>query len=99
MADPTWKPGPKQGRLNLHVCIPSSRPQVTRADTMPISGIVHIHLTDKNDPIPWRRIVLDAENNSIEIGRASKVPSKGFLAAPDNTWFNSPVMSRHHAEI
>jgi len=35
----------------------------------------------------------------MKIGRASKVESKGFVAMPENGWFDSPVMSRAHAEI
>ncbi|KAK8004965.1 hypothetical protein PG990_011002 [Apiospora arundinis] len=48
--------------------------------------------------IPTRRITL--RNNIPErVGRASKVATKGFLATPDNAWFDSPVMSRTHAEL
>ncbi|KXX80569.1 hypothetical protein MMYC01_202248 [Madurella mycetomatis] len=50
-------------------------------------------------PFPERRIILNRGKSSIAIGRASKVPSKGFVAAQDNAWFDSPVMSRQHAEI
>ncbi|KAK3996777.1 hypothetical protein QBC44DRAFT_365444 [Cladorrhinum sp. PSN332] len=65
------------------------------------AGLKHvlIRLEDPNDAIPLREVMLDSDNNSIEVGRASKVPTKGFLAGSGNTWFNSPVMSRHHAEI
>ncbi|GAB1315084.1 FHA domain-containing protein [Madurella fahalii] len=52
-----------------------------------------------NLPFPERRIILNRGKSSIAIGRASKVSSKGFVAAQDNAWFDSPVMSRHHAEI
>jgi hypothetical protein len=43
--------------------------------------------------------VLDEENNSIILGRSSKSQSKGCVAAKDNGWYNSAVMSREHAEI
>ncbi|KAK0739875.1 hypothetical protein B0T21DRAFT_347135 [Apiosordaria backusii] len=46
-----------------------------------------------------RQITLNASNNVIAIGRASKVSAKGFVPAPDNAWFDSAVMSREHAEI
>lgn len=46
-----------------------------------------------------RRITLDPNNPTIPIGRASKTPEKGLLAAVDNAWFASPVMSREHAEM
>ncbi|KAK0636314.1 hypothetical protein B0T17DRAFT_76112 [Bombardia bombarda] len=48
---------------------------------------------------PERRIMLDQDKDSIAIGRASKVQSKGFVEGKDNGWFSSPVMSRQHAEI
>jgi hypothetical protein len=49
--------------------------------------------------VPDREITLTQQIPSIRIGRASKVPSKGYVAAHDNTWFESPVMSRKHAEL
>ncbi|KAI0012540.1 hypothetical protein F4779DRAFT_39897 [Xylariaceae sp. FL0662B] len=48
---------------------------------------------------PERQFILTRHAPSIAIGRASKVPSKGFVAAHDNAWFDSPVMSRQHAEL
>ncbi|KAK8071203.1 forkhead associated domain-containing protein [Apiospora hydei] len=48
--------------------------------------------------IPARRIAL-RHNIPERIGRASKVATKGFVATPDNAWFDSPVMSRTHAEL
>ncbi|ORY68921.1 uncharacterized protein BCR38DRAFT_482395 [Pseudomassariella vexata] len=48
---------------------------------------------------PERQIRLTPKNTSIFIGRASKVPSKGFVAGRANAWFESPVMSRQHAEL
>lgn len=49
--------------------------------------------------LPERRIVLNRDRNSITIGRASKVSAKGFVAAPENAWFHSAVMSRLHAQV
>ncbi|KAL8695569.1 MAG: hypothetical protein Q9224_003344, partial [Gallowayella concinna] len=46
-----------------------------------------------------RVITLSPSSNSIYIGRASKTPSKGLVAAPENAWFDSPIMSRHHGKI
>lgn len=46
-----------------------------------------------------RTITLTQGNDTLQIGRASKVTTKGFVAASDNAWFDSPVMSRDHAEI
>ncbi|KAI2775630.1 hypothetical protein F4815DRAFT_487286 [Daldinia loculata] len=48
---------------------------------------------------PKRQFILSNQNPSIRIGRASKVPTKGFVASIDNAWFDSPVMSRNHAEL
>ncbi|RYP07353.1 hypothetical protein DL764_002569 [Monosporascus ibericus] len=48
---------------------------------------------------PERRLTFTRQNPTIAIGRASKVSSKGFVAAADNAWFDSPVMSREHAEL
>ncbi|TGO87781.1 hypothetical protein BPOR_0204g00100 [Botrytis porri] len=46
-----------------------------------------------------RLINLDPTRTVLQIGRASKSPSKGLFGAIDNAWFDSPVMSRSHAEI
>jgi hypothetical protein len=52
------------------------------------------------DHHPSERVLdLTPERNTIQIGRASKNSSKGLLGAVDNAWFDSPVMSRNHAEI
>ncbi|KAI0386965.1 hypothetical protein F5Y04DRAFT_242695 [Hypomontagnella monticulosa] len=48
---------------------------------------------------PAREFTLTSQTPTIRIGRASKVPTKGCVAAKDNAWFESPVMSRHHAEL
>ncbi|KAI0137783.1 hypothetical protein F4776DRAFT_621149 [Hypoxylon sp. NC0597] len=50
-------------------------------------------------PFPKRQFLLSCQTPSIRIGRASKVPTKGFVASIDNAWFDSPVMSRQHAEL
>lgn len=50
-------------------------------------------------PLPERTLTLHPHLRTIQIGRASKSPSKGLHAAADNAWFDSPVMSRNHAEI
>ncbi|KAL2259070.1 hypothetical protein VTK26DRAFT_7381 [Humicola hyalothermophila] len=55
--------------------------------------------SDSDILFPERRIVLDANNKSVTIGRASKVSAKGFIAGLNNGWFDSPVMSRQHAQI
>lgn len=52
------------------------------------------------DLLPSERIFyLNPDRCMIPIGRASKSASKGLLGAGDNAWFDSPVMSRHHAQM
>ena len=46
-----------------------------------------------------RKFTLNPSKSFIEIGRASKTASKGLAAAKDNAWFDSPIMSRSHAEL
>jgi pSer/pThr/pTyr-binding forkhead associated (FHA) protein len=46
-----------------------------------------------------RVLKLTSDEQSLPIGRASKSISKGLQSAKDNAWFDSPVMSREHAEI
>ncbi|KAI1764211.1 hypothetical protein GGR53DRAFT_530844 [Hypoxylon sp. FL1150] len=48
---------------------------------------------------PSRQFILSRDHPSIRIGRTSRLPTKGFIASVDNAWFDSPVMSRHHAEF
>ncbi|CAK7208851.1 hypothetical protein SBRCBS47491_000243 [Sporothrix bragantina] len=46
-----------------------------------------------------RRITLTSSNPKINVGRASKTVSKGLIPEADNAFFESPVVSRVHAEI
>ena len=46
-----------------------------------------------------RTFTLNPSKTYIEIGRASKTASKGLAASKDNAWFDSPIMSRSHAEF
>lgn len=36
---------------------------------------------------------------TTKLGRSSSRPSLGLQPAVSNGWYNSPVMSRHHAEL
>ncbi|KAL8852285.1 MAG: hypothetical protein Q9221_002780 [Calogaya cf. arnoldii] len=54
-------------------------------------------LRDDNDYT--RVITLNPSADPIFIGRASKTTSKGLVAAPENAWFDSPIMSRQHGKI
>ncbi|KAL8668375.1 MAG: hypothetical protein Q9168_006993 [Polycauliona sp. 1 TL-2023] len=46
-----------------------------------------------------RVIPLSPSAEPIFIGRASKTASKGLVAASENAWFDSPIMSRQHGKI
>ncbi|KAL8713784.1 MAG: hypothetical protein Q9220_002311 [cf. Caloplaca sp. 1 TL-2023] len=46
-----------------------------------------------------RTLSLDLAVPSADVGRASKVASKGLLASSKNAWFDSPIMSRQHGKI
>jgi hypothetical protein len=61
--------------------------------------IIKLIADDNIKDLPNRTITLTHLNDTLQIGRASKVTTKGFVAAADNAWFDSPVMSRNHAEI
>jgi hypothetical protein len=61
--------------------------------------IIKLIADDHIKDLRKRTITLTELNHTIPIGRASKVATKGFVAAADNAWFDSPVMSRNHAEI
>ncbi|KAK8073529.1 hypothetical protein PG994_004428 [Apiospora phragmitis] len=63
---------------------------------------VFVTLTSSNSGphsnIQTRRIAL-RHDIPERVGRASKVATKGFVSTGDNAWFDSPVMSRTHAEL
>lgn len=46
-----------------------------------------------------RTIAITPDIPSVSVGRASKNPTKGLLAAPDNAWFDYPILSRTHAKF
>lgn len=49
---------------------------------------------------PVERILrISRDTPVVPIGRASKSLNKGLKGAIDNAWFDSPVMSRNHAEL
>lgn len=49
--------------------------------------------------IPERNITLTRMAPTARVGRSSKVSAKACLAAENNAWFETPVMSRDHAEL
>ncbi|KAL8784057.1 MAG: hypothetical protein Q9213_004184 [Squamulea squamosa] len=59
-----------------------------------------VKLVPQGDDTDFTRVILLSPSaNSVFIGRASKTASKGLVAAPDNAWFDSPIMSRQHGKI
>ena len=46
-----------------------------------------------------RTIAITADSRSVSVGRASRNPNKDLLAAPDNAWFDYPILSRTHAKF
>ncbi|KAL8963917.1 MAG: hypothetical protein Q9183_004848, partial [Haloplaca sp. 2 TL-2023] len=80
-------------------CPPSERA------TADIGKKVIVHLTPVHDLSEGgedhfpRAITLDPVKSFVIVGRASKTISKGLFPARDNAWFDSPIMSREHAEL
>ncbi|KLU86499.1 hypothetical protein MAPG_05511, partial [Magnaporthiopsis poae ATCC 64411] len=60
-----------------------------------------VTLTDTSKPSSNAQRLLNVtrENPIIRLGRASKAQAKGRVAAENNALFESPVMSRDHAEL
>lgn len=60
-----------------------------------------VTLTDTSKPTinAQRFLRVTRENPVIRFGRASRTQAKGRVAAENNALFDSPVMSRDHAEI
>lgn len=59
-----------------------------------------VTLTPLGDSIEQHRtFVVNPTTEHIDIGRASKNENKGLIAAHDNAWFDSPIMSRQHARF
>lgn len=48
---------------------------------------------------PERRIVLTESEPTAILGRSSNRPALQLQPAITNGWYNSPVMSRHHAQL
>lgn len=56
-------------------------------------------LTTRTDPHDdfVRVLKINPSNTTVVVGRASKNVDKGLVAARENAWFDSPIMSRKHA--
>jgi len=67
--------------------------------TVPVRVSLTVENPSFSRDFPQREIWLSVDDNKARIGRTSKVEAKGCLAAENNGWFDSPVMSRDHAEI
>lgn len=62
--------------------------------------IVVITLTPLGAPHEeTRRLTINDTVKQVEVGRASKNADKRLIAAKDNAWFDSPIMSRQHAKF
>lgn len=76
-------------------------PSLIRSGTAADSMLANVTLTALNgNHQPSRRVInLKPKDKPVQIGRASKNSTKGLLGAKDNAWFDSPVMSRNHAQL
>jgi len=92
----TSNPNPKYCHTSCET-ISHTQPTHTEAN----ARSVYITLTPLNGNFhPSERILnLNPDRTTIQVGRASKSPSKGLVGASDNAWFDSPVMSRDHAKL
>ncbi|KAL8753299.1 MAG: hypothetical protein Q9199_005142 [Rusavskia elegans] len=97
-------------RLQPYTRLLRAPPQSLRRSNRRASEIVHrqltslsivvIHLIPQGDNTDRTRVItLRPSADPIFIGRASKTASKGLVAAPENAWFDSPIMSRQHGKI
>ena len=62
-----------------------------------VTASVTLKDVDNSDPIPRRTIVLKAPEWEIQVGRGTLNSELNLRPAEDNTYFDSRVMSRHHA--
>lgn len=66
----------------------------------PPAVLVKLHVESPGDiDYTIREVNLSQSKPTLQIGRSSTRPNVDLHPAVDNGWFNSPVMSRHHAEI
>lgn len=76
--------------------LPASRSPKTNS---PLAVMVTLTDTSKPSSNAQRLLKITRENPVIRLGRASKTQAKGRMAAENNALFDSPVMSRDHAEL
>lgn len=71
-----------------------------RFNLLIIVSAAHITLIPLDDSKEFTRVfAINPTTDHIKVGRASKNESKGFVAARNNAWFDSPIISRHHAQF
>ncbi|KAL8725857.1 MAG: hypothetical protein Q9166_007103 [cf. Caloplaca sp. 2 TL-2023] len=91
-----------RGCWNLTSGVPDTHSEATRLDQHRLTDlslvVVRLIPQDKDGECT-RVITLEPSYKSVYIGRASKTPSKGLIAAPENAWFDSPIMSRTHGKM
>lgn len=61
-------------------------------------ALIKLTPLDASNELP-RVFALNPVTEHIDVGRASKNESKGLVAAKENAWFDSPIMSRQHARF
>jgi hypothetical protein len=66
-----------------------------------LPAIVVVTLTVVSQPIAHekRSFCFTRESRVVHLGRASKTQAKGRVSSRENGLFDSPVMSRDHAEL
>jgi hypothetical protein len=73
------------------------------SEVQPLANTLAVTVTledvDLREHIPKRTITLRAPDWQAHIGRGTQSGYGGITAAPDNTWFDSKVMSRSHAVL
>ena len=72
-------------------------PRESVADHFPLT--VSVSLIPLEVGASTRKFTLNPDHDSITVGRASRTSNKGLHAGSDNTWFDSPIMSRQHASF
>ncbi|KAK1780813.1 hypothetical protein QBC45DRAFT_391134 [Copromyces sp. CBS 386.78] len=77
----------------------STHPEPASTGNPPAFSISLTQTPYTEHPYSRRYIVLDSQNPTLTIGRSSKLAAKGFVPSSQNGWYDSPVMSRQHAEI
>lgn len=63
-----------------------------------VAALIKLTPLDASNEL-FRGFALNPARDHIDVGRASKNETKGLVAAKENAWFDSPIMSRQHARF